>query len=73
MLNEREAFVAMRCFLEQFYARAGNDMETLISDITIESNGKTSDPAAWGDWLNCISEAKAQSDKRNKGDGKQKG
>lgn len=62
MITEHEALVAMRLFLEQFYGRAGNDMETLISDITIESDGKTSDPAAWYDWIRCVEEAKGASE-----------
>ncbi|WP_052665183.1 hypothetical protein [Nitriliruptor alkaliphilus] len=53
-ISDREAFVAMRLFLLQFYARAGNDMETLIADITLESDGQPLDPAAWDDWTRCI-------------------
>ena len=62
VITEREAFIAMRLFLEHFYSQAGNDMETLLADITIESNGKTLDPAAWHDWLRCINEAKSPRD-----------
>jgi hypothetical protein len=58
LIDERDAFLAMRLFLEQFYARAGNDMETLIADLTLEADGKPLDPAAWDDWLRCIEEAK---------------
>jgi hypothetical protein len=36
-------------YLSEFYDRAGNDMETLLTDITIESDGMTLDPAAWAD------------------------
>ena len=43
-LDAREALIAMRLFLEPFYAEAGNDMETLIADITIEFDGGTLDP-----------------------------
>ena len=46
-LTEAEVFEAMRCFLEQFFKSAGNDMYTLLADITILSDGLTSDPAAW--------------------------
>lgn len=48
----------MRLFVEQFYTRAGNDVETLIADITIESDGQPLDPAAWSDWLDCIRAAR---------------
>jgi hypothetical protein len=57
-INEHEAFVAMKLFLEQYYERAGNDMETLISDITLESDGQPSDPAAWDDWMRCVAQAR---------------
>ena len=53
-MTEQEAFEAMRCFLEQFFASAGNDMYTLLADMTILSDGGTSDPAAWSDWLRCV-------------------
>jgi hypothetical protein len=53
-LSEREAFQAMTLFLQEFYARAGNDIETLLADITIEADGGTLDPAAWDDWLRCV-------------------
>jgi hypothetical protein len=55
-LTEQQAFSAMTRFLEQFYARAGNDMETLLADITIESDGDTLDPAAWVDWMTAVRE-----------------
>jgi hypothetical protein len=53
-MTEQEAFAAMKLFLEQYYERAGNDMETLIADITLESDGQPLDPAAWSDWMKCI-------------------
>ncbi len=60
-LSEREAFQAMTQFLTEFYDRAGNDMETLLADITIESDGMTLDPAAWVDWIRCVRAVKAES------------
>ena len=57
-MSEREAFIAMRLFLEHFYGQAGNDMETLITDITFEADGQPLDPAAWDDWMQCVEEAK---------------
>ncbi len=57
-MSEREAFIAMKLFLEQFYAHAGNDMETLIADITLQADGQPLDPAAWGDWMRCVAETK---------------
>jgi len=57
-ITDRAAFVAMKLFLERFYARAGNDMETLIADISLEADGKPLDPAAWDDWISCVEKAK---------------
>ena len=54
LISDRDAFIAMRLFLERFYAEAGNDLETLIADITLESDGKPLDPAAWEDWIRCV-------------------
>lgn len=58
-MDEKEAFVAMGLFLTQYYQRAGNDMETLIADITLEVDGQPLDPAAWDDWLECVRVATA--------------
>lgn len=58
MLTNIEAFAVMRCYLEEFCARAGNDMETLIADITIEEDGRPLDPAAWSDWESCVRRVK---------------
>jgi hypothetical protein len=57
-LTEREAFIALKLFLDQYYDRAGNDLETLIADITLEDDGQPLDPAAWDDWLRCVAQAK---------------
>jgi hypothetical protein len=53
-LDEHEAFRAMAAFLSQFAQRAGNDLLTLMSDITLDPEGRTFDPAAWDDWLACV-------------------
>ena len=58
-LDEREAFNAMSRFLWQYARRAGNDLITLLGDITIESDGGTTDPAAWDDWMECVRSAKS--------------
>ncbi len=60
MISERDGFDAMRLFLEQFYSRAGNDMETLLADIGIEADGEPLDPAAWSDWLRCVEQVRAR-------------
>jgi hypothetical protein len=53
-LTERDAFDAMALFLTQFAERAGDDLLTLLSDITIGPDGATFDPAAWDDWISCV-------------------
>jgi hypothetical protein len=58
LLTPFEALRAMSLFLKHFYGQAGNDMETLMADITVESDGMTLDPAAWDDWQTCVAEAK---------------
>jgi hypothetical protein len=57
-LNEREAFIAMTLFLKQFYEQTGGDFLTLLTDIQIEPDGVTLDPAAWQDWLGFVAEVK---------------
>lgn len=53
-MNEREAFAAMSLFLNQFAQRAGDDLLTLLSDISLDNGGNTFDPAAWDDWVRCV-------------------
>ena len=60
-LSEREAFETMTRFLTAFYEEAGNDMETLLADITIEADGGTLDPAAWDNWMRCVRRVKGES------------
>jgi len=57
-LNEREAFAAMTQFLIEFYERTDGHFPTLLSDIHLEADGGTSDPAAWDDWLRCVRSVK---------------
>ena len=53
-LSEQEAFRAAPLFLDRFYKEAGDDLATLMMDTTIEADGRTHDPAAREDWMNCI-------------------
>jgi hypothetical protein len=54
-LTEHQAFAAMVMFLEQFYERTdSDDIGGLLSDLVINADSQTADPAAWQDWLNCI-------------------
>ena len=56
LLTEKQAFRAMSQFLEQYYERAGGNVELalVLSDIQMLPDGRTADPAAWEDWLNAV-------------------
>lgn len=58
-LDEHEAFLAMTLFIGQFAERAGDDLVTLIGDITLRPDGRPFDAAAWDDWMACVILAKA--------------
>ncbi|AUM95028.1 hypothetical protein ACFLKB_04845 [Clostridium sp. FAM 1755] len=56
MLNEKDAFRAMVLFLEKFYERtSSDDVGALLGDLQILEDGTTADPAAWCDWIKCLS------------------
>jgi hypothetical protein len=59
-LSEQEAFRAMSLFLDQFAERAGDDLLTLLGDITLRPDGGTFDPAAWDDWMACVRTVKGE-------------
>jgi len=56
-LSAGEAFAAMSLFIDQFAKRAGDDLLTLMGDISVRRSS-TTDPAAWEDWLACVAEVK---------------
>lgn len=58
--RKQKAFAAMTRFLTEFYERAGNDMETLLADVTIEKDGMTLDPAAWEDGMRSVRAVKGK-------------
>ena len=54
-LTERQAFDAMRKFLEGYYGRtSSDDVGSLLGDMAIMPNGKTFDTAAWEDWIDSV-------------------
>ncbi len=62
-ISPREAFDAMSLFLEDFYNKTdSDDVGSLLSEIQFCSDNSTMDPAAWYDWLNCLT--KVSSTKR---------
>jgi hypothetical protein len=56
-ITTRVGFLAMIKFLEAFYARAGDDFATLLTDIQIQPDGGPLDPAAWSDWIDAVARA----------------
>jgi hypothetical protein len=56
-LTVGEAFAAMTLFVNQFADRAGDDLLTLLGDISLR-RATTCDPAAWQDWLACVAQVK---------------
>lgn len=61
-LTSLEAFKAMTCFLEKYYQQTlSEDIGSLLGDLQILEDGKTVDPAAWADWINCILKAHKKS------------
>jgi hypothetical protein len=57
-LTDREAFDAMSLFLDQYAARAVDDLITLLGDVSALDDGQPTDPAAWTDWLSCVAQIK---------------
>jgi hypothetical protein len=53
-LTERETFGAMSLFLNRFVERAGDDLLTLLGDLSLMPDGGPVDPAAWEDWQSCV-------------------
>ncbi len=60
LLTEREAFEAMRHFLEAYWERSlKNPDERLVHvlsdiDTTVWADDAPGDPAAWNDWLSAV-------------------
>lgn len=60
MISERQAYLAMFCFPERYWERGGRTSEELadiLGSIHPTSDGRTGDPAAWADWMECIDDA----------------
>jgi hypothetical protein len=53
-LTERQAFIAMRLFVNRFLASAGDDLVTLCGDLTPMKDGGPRDAAAWVEWTECV-------------------
>lgn len=57
-LSVRQAFEAMRRFLEQFNEREPDDRKVTIEQLLrwtgVEADGGTADPAQWHDWIGVV-------------------
>ncbi len=55
-LTASQAFRAMEKFMSAYFERTNGEgpLRTLLGDLEIESDGSTTDPAALGDWQECV-------------------
>jgi hypothetical protein len=61
LLSPEQAFRAMFIFLNEYHRRTSGDAQLgdVLGDIQLnESDAMPADPAAWGDWLAAIDEAR---------------
>jgi hypothetical protein len=67
-LDERQAFEAMRYFLEAYWERTGKQpderLTSVLSDIdtAVWTDGSPGDPATWDDWLEAVRAATGKRD-----------
>ena len=54
-LTPRQAFDAMRDFLERHQRRTGSDdIASLLGDLQMLADDLTADPAAYSEWIDCV-------------------
>lgn len=54
-LDERQAFNAMRSFLEMYWRRGrSEEIAMLLGSLAIQQDGKPADPALWNDWMQSV-------------------
>ncbi len=54
-LNEKQAFLAMFYFLDDYYDKTSSDeIGSLLGDLSLLPDGKPADPAAWEDWKKAV-------------------
>ncbi|OMG82923.1 hypothetical protein BIZ92_30170 [Achromobacter xylosoxidans] len=55
----QEAYLAMFEFMAQLYQRTGSDeVGSVLGDLSMLADGTIADPAAWGDWMRCVENAR---------------
>ena len=58
-INERQAYEAMYCFLQDYYFSTKIDaIGSLLGDLSLMGDDKPVDQAVWGIWLNCVEKAR---------------
>jgi hypothetical protein len=64
-LTASQGFCAMAKFLSGYFDRTSGSgpVRTLVGDVELEDDGSSVDPAALGDWMNCVSEVLAEDEK----------
>ena len=59
-VSDKEAFLAMFAFLDDYYQRTGSDdVGGLLGSLSLLPDGGTADPATWQDWLKAVQKSKA--------------
>ncbi len=62
LLSPKEAFAAMRQFLDAYHLRTGGSgkLASVLSDLQLlPTDGLPADPAAWEDWTAAVKAVKA--------------
>lgn len=61
-LKASDAFLAMGKFLRAYFDRTKGegDLATICSDVELESDQMSSDPAALSDWQECVASVLAE-------------
>lgn len=49
-----QAFDAMRVSFDEYYKRTGSDDVGALLGVQGSAEGETLDPAAWSDWVRCV-------------------
>lgn len=54
-LTEKQAYLAMLMFLEQYFHQTqSDDIGALLGSMSFLEDENTADPAMWHDWQKCI-------------------
>jgi hypothetical protein len=62
-LTLKQGYLAMYAFLDAFYNRTRSEgVVGLLGDMSFLIDGSTTDPAAWGDWLDAVKKITEEND-----------